>query len=304
MMSKLFDDDSDCGSEEKPCSGIDLVLKPGVKDLGGFSVRRALPSRQRRKVGPWIFFDHAGPAHFEAGDGIDVRPHPHINLATVTYMLEGQFLHRDSIGSVQVIKPGDINLMVAGSGIVHSERTPPDIRSGKHSLHALQLWLALPEEDEETEPAFYHYPAADLPTTEIDGVSLRVLMGAAYGLKSPVKTFAETLYVEADIKAGQSLTLPQAEERAIYMAQGSATLNGTTLEEFTMAILDDSDPLTLHATRDTRVAVIGGEKLSERHIDWNFVSSSKERIQKARADWKEGRFAKVPGDEEEFIPLP
>ncbi len=303
-MSNLYNGNDDCAGDEKPCDGIDLVLKPGVKDLGGFSVRRALPSRQQRKVGPWIFFDHAGPAQFDAGDGIDVRPHPHINLATVTYMFEGEFLHRDSIGSVQVIKPGDINLMVAGSGIVHSERTPPEVRKNKHSLHALQLWLALPEASEEIEPAFYHYPADQLPTRELDGVTLRVMMGSAYGLTSPVKTFAETLYVEADLKAGQRLTLPPCAERAIYMAKGSVSLNGTAIEEFTMAVLENEDPLTIEASNDARLALIGGEKLGERFIDWNFVSSSKERIQKAREDWKAGRFDTVPEDDEEFIPLP
>ncbi len=303
-MSNLYSGNDECDGREKPCSGIDLVLKPGVKDLGGFSVRRALPSKLQRKVGPWIFFDHAGPAHFKAGEGIDVRPHPHINLATVTYMFEGQFLHRDSIGSVQVIKPGDINLMVAGSGIVHSERTPPELRKTEHSLHALQLWLALPEADEEVEPAFYHYPASELPTTQIDGVNLRVMMGSAYGLSSPVKTFAETLYVEANLKAGQRLTLPNCEERAIYIAKGEVSSNGTPIEEFTMAILDQTEGFTVEATRDTRLALIGGEKLSERHIDWNFVSSDKDRIKQAKEDWKAGRFDKVPEDDEEFIPLP
>lgn len=303
-MSDLTTGIDECETTEKPCDGIDLVLKPGVKDLGGFSVRRTLPSRHQRKVGPWIFFDHAGPAHFAAGEGIDVRPHPHINLATVTYMFEGQFLHRDSIGSVQVIKPGDINLMVAGKGIVHSERTPPEIRKTEHSLHALQLWLALPEEDEETDPAFYHYPAEELPTTEIDGVSLRVMMGSAYGLSSPVKTFAETLYVEAHLKAGQRLTLPMCEERAIYMAKGEVNSNGTAIEEFTMAILSKEKDFTVEATTDARLAFIGGEKLSGRFIDWNFVSSNKERIKKAREDWQEGRFDTVPEDDEEFIPLP
>ncbi len=303
-MSDLLAQTNDCESEQNPCDGISLVLKPGVKDLGGFSVRRTLPSRLQRKVGPWIFFDHAGPAHFAAGEGIDVRPHPHINLATVTYMFEGQFLHRDSIGSVQVIKPGDINLMVAGKGIVHSERTPPELRKREHSLHALQLWLALPEADEEIDPAFYHYAAEELPTTEVNGVALRVMMGSAYGLTSPVKTFAETLYVEANLKAGQSLTLPMAEERAVYMAKGVVTSSGTEIEEFTMAILDQRQGFTVEAKTDARLALIGGEKLSERFIDWNFVSSSKERIQQAREDWKEGRFHKVPEDDEEFIPLP
>lgn len=303
-MSSMHEGNDGCVGDDNPCDGIHLVLKPGVKDLGGFSVRRTLPSRQQRKVGPWIFFDHAGPAQFEAGEGVDVRPHPHINLATVTYMFEGQFLHRDSIGSVQIIKPGDINLMVAGTGIVHSERTPPELRQTKHCLHALQLWLALPEADEETEPAFYHYPASDLPVTEIDGVTLRVMMGSAYGLQSPVKTFAQTLYVEADLKKGQTLTLPPCEESAIYMAKGGVDINGTQISEFTMAVLDGSAALTVEATTDARLALIGGEKLGARYIDWNFVSSSKERIQQAREDWKTGRFGKVPEDDEEYIPLP
>lgn len=303
-MSQLHKQSDDCEVNEKPCDGIQLVLKAGVKDLGGFSVRRTLPSRHQRKVGPWIFFDHAGPAQFKPGEGVDVRPHPHINLATVTYMFEGEFLHRDSIGSVQVIKPGDINLMVAGKGIVHSERTPPETRAAGHTLHALQLWLGLPEADEETDPAFYHYPAAKLPTTEIDGVKLRVMMGSAYGLTSPVKTFAETLYVEAHLSEGQSMTIAPSEERAIYLAKGSVTLNGTELEEFSMAVLTADDSLTVTATTDTRLALIGGERLGERFIDWNFVSSSKERIQQAREDWEAGRFDTVPGDDEEFIPLP
>ncbi len=303
-MSNLYSGNSDCQEEVNPRKNIHLILKPSVKDLGGFSVRRTLPSLQQRKIGPWVFFDHAGPARFEAGDGVDVRPHPHINLATVTYMFEGKFLHRDSIGSVQLIKPGDINLMVAGRGIVHSERTPPEVRKSEHSLHALQLWLALPEADEETEPAFYHYPAAQLPTKEIEGVTLRVMMGSAYGLTSPVKTYAETLYVEADLKAGQSLTLPSAEERALYMAKGSVSLDGTAIEEFTMAVLENKDPLTIEALTHARLALIGGETLGKRFMDWNFVSSSKERIQKAKEDWRAGRFAKVPEDYEEFIPLP
>lgn len=303
-MSQLHEDIDDCEAKEKPCDGIELVLKPGVKDLGGFSVRRTLPSRHQRKVGPWIFFDHAGPAQFAPGEGVDVRPHPHINLATVSYMFEGEFLHRDSIGSVQVIKPGDINLMVAGKGIVHSERTPPALRESGHTLHALQLWLALPEADEETDPAFYHYPAAELPTTEIEGVALRVMMGSAYGLTSPVKTFAETLYVEAHLKKGQSLALADSEERAIYLAKGSATLNGTAIEEFSMAVLTQEKGLTIEATSDCRLALIGGQTLGERFVDWNFVSSSKERIQQAREDWKAGCFDTVPDDDEEFIPLP
>lgn len=303
-MSDLYSGDEACKSTKNPNKDIDLVLKPKLQDLGSFSVRRALPSSLQRKVGPWVFFDHAGPAHFKQGQGVDVRPHPHINLATVTYMFEGQFLHRDSIGSVQIIKPGDINLMVAGKGIVHSERTPPEIRKNEHSLHALQLWLALPEADEEIDPAFYHYPADKLPSVELNGVKIRVMMGSAYGLNSPVKTFAETLYIEAQLKAGQSLTLPMCEERAIYMAKGEVGCSGEQIEEFTMAVLSQKEAVVVEASVDARLAFIGGEKLSERFVDWNFVSSKKQRIQKAREDWKAGRFDKVPGDEEEFIPLP
>jgi redox-sensitive bicupin YhaK (pirin superfamily) len=304
VMSNLSQAELPCDSDDNPCSGIRLIIRPGQKSLGGFSVRRALPFPGQRKVGPWIFFDHAGPANFSPGEGLDVRPHPHINLATVTYMFEGQFMHRYSLGNALAIKPGDINLMVAGKGIVHSERTPDELRASGSVLHALQLWLALPEADEETDPAFYHYDSSEIPATLVDGVRVRVMMGSAFGVTSPVKTFAETLYFEAHMEAGQSLSLPPAEERAIYVAAGSIDLNGTAVREHSMAVLDSSPTLTITASADSRIALIGGESLGERYIDWNFVSSRKERIQQARQDWKEGRFAKVPGDEEEFIPLP
>ncbi len=294
------------GSEDQ--SNLDeyilRVLKPGLTNLGGFQVRRVLPSRFRRKVGPWIFFDHIGPASFKAGDGVDVRPHPHINLATVTYLFEGQFLHRDSIGSVQVINPGDINLMVAGKGIVHSERTPPDLRRSGHTIHGLQLWLAMPEAYEEIPPAFYHYDANQLPTAQIDGVGLRVMVGSAFGLTSPVKTFAQTLYIEANLNAGQHLSLPAVEERAIYVASGTVSINNSILDAFSMAILDSRAGISVRAETDSRVVLIGGETLSERFIDWNFVSSDKARIAQAKQDWQAGRFAKVPGDDQESIPLP
>ncbi len=295
-------DNNDCDTE--PCDGIELIIRPGKKDLGGFSVRRALPFPSRRTVGPWIFFDHAGPASFAPGDGIDVRPHPHINLATVTYMFEGSFQHKDSLGNDVEVKPGDINLMVAGKGIVHSERTPDYLRKSGSVLHALQLWLALPEADEEIDPGFYHYDEWDIPTTDIDGVKLRVMMGSAYGLVSPVKTFAETLYFEAYLKQGQTLSVPDTMERAIYVAAGGITINGTTVKEFSMAVLQSGAEIRLEATADSRIALIGGETLSPRHIFWNFVSSRPERIEQAKADWKAGKFPKVPGDEEEFIPLP
>jgi len=303
-MSNSIDAVQNESCTENPCQVIKRIIRPGKKSLGGFSVRRALPHPSQRLVGPWIFFDHAGPADFPPGEGVDVRPHPHINLATVTYMFEGQFMHRDSLGNAQAIKPGDINLMVAGKGIVHSERTPDELRGPGSTLHALQLWLALPEADEEIEPAFYHYDSADIPRLEVEAVSVRVMMGSAFGATSPVKTFAETLYLEAELKAGQSLRLPNAEERALYVAKGELEIDAEPVQAYSMAVLVAHSDITVTAKTDSRIALIGGEKLSQRHIWWNFVSSRKERIEQAKQDWKDGKFATVPGDSEEFIPLP
>ncbi|WP_223787375.1 pirin family protein [Marinicella meishanensis] len=283
---------------------IERLIEPRQKDLGGFSVRRVLPVVGQKMIGPWIFFDHMGPADFPAGQGIDVRPHPHINLATVTYLFEGEILHRDSLGSLATIEPGDINLMVAGSGIVHSEREREVIRNQDHRLHGLQLWLALPEADEETEPAFHHYDKNEIPGTTIDGVPVRVMMGAAYGLHSPVKTFANTLYIEAALAPGQTLMLPSADERGLYVASGQLSVLGQTLDTYHMAVLSPGDVAITATADDTRIAVIGGEQLGPRFIDWNFVSSRAERIEQAKADWRQQRFAKVPGDEDEYIPLP
>ena len=286
------------------CDAIEVIIQPREKDLGGFSVRRTLPTKTRKMVGPWIFFDHMGPAEFAAGDGINVRPHPHINLATVTYLFEGEILHRDSLGSLQAIRPGDINLMVAGAGITHSERERPEVTAVPHRLHGLQLWLALPEAQEEIAPAFYHYPAASIPAAEINGVAVRVLMGSAYGLTSPVKTYAQTLYLEADLKAGQRLTLPNCAERAIYVASGQLQLNDTQVPEHAMLILRPADHVEIFAPATSRIALIGGESMNKRYIEWNFISSRKERIEQAKQDWQAGRFAKVVGDEDEFIPYP
>jgi len=286
------------------CDAVELLIEPRDKDLGGFSVRRVLPTARRKMVGPWIFFDHMGPADFRAGSGINVRPHPHVNLATVTYLFEGEILHRDSLGSLQAIRPGDINLMVAGKGIVHSERERPELTAVDHRLHGLQLWLALPEADEEIAPDFIHYPSADIPALEVEGVPLRVMMGSAYGVTSPVRTFADTLYIEADLKAGQSLVLPNAPERGLYTAHGRVRIGGADLGEHAMAILKAAEGVTVTATTDARIALIGGEVLGPRFIDWNFVSSRKDRIEQAKAEWRAGRFPKVPGDEVEFIPLP
>jgi hypothetical protein len=286
------------------CATIGWVIEPREKDLGEFSVRRVLPSRQVPMVGPWIFFDHMGPASFDAGSGVNVRPHPHINLATVTYLFEGEILHRDSLGSRQPIRPGDINLMVAGRGITHSERERPEVTEQAHRLHGLQLWLALPEADEEIDPAFYHYPEADVPKLDVEGVPVRLMMGSAYGTTSPVTTFAKTLYLEARLQAGQTLAIPDEEERGVYVVSGEVNIDGSHIRAHQMAVLSNKPATTLHAEEDCLIVIIGGEPLGKRHIFWNFVSSRKERIEKAKEDWAEGRFAKVVDDEQEFIPMP
>ncbi|MBT5032644.1 MAG: pirin family protein [Proteobacteria bacterium] len=295
---------------------IDLIIEPDEKDLGEFTVRRSLPAAGQRMIGPWLFFDHMGPATFAPGQGVAVRPHPHINLSTVTYLFEGEILHRDSLGSVGTIRPGDINLMVAGKGIVHSERERPEVNEVEHRLHGLQLWLALPEEDEETEPAFYHYPGEDLPVvkvgSDIDGVTVRVMMGSAYGVTSPVKIHADTLYVEADLKQGQSLALPSADERGLYLVSGKVEARDNSgdasepvlIDKHKFAVLSPNADVQLTALEDSRLALIGGENIGPRHLFWNFASSSKQRIEQAGQDWKDGKFPKIPGDEEEFIPLP
>jgi hypothetical protein len=267
-------------------------------------VRRCLPHPQRRLVGPWIFFDHAGPSQLPAGEGVDVRPHPHINLATVTYMFEGQFQHKDSLGNDLAIQPGDINLMVAGKGIVHSERSPDSEREKDATLHALQLWLALPEQDQEIDPAFYHYEAEEIPQVDFDGIPIRVMMGHAFGVSSPVKTFADTLYLESRLQPGQSLPLPETEERAVYVAEGEVEIDGETVPEHAMAVLTSKQGLAAKANKASKIALIGGENVGERHIWWNFVSTSKDRIEQAKQDWQAGNFPTVPGDDEEFIPLP
>lgn len=283
---------------------IKHLIQPHVKDLGEFTVRRSLPHAKQRMVGPWIFFDHMGPAEFPAGKGVNVRPHPHINLATVTYLFEGEILHRDSLGSLQAIRPGDINLMVAGKGITHSERERDEVNSVPHKLHGLQLWHALPEADEEIDPAFYHYAGDELPRGDVNGVAARVMMGSAWGMTSPVMTFAQTVYAEAILKPGQSIVTPKAEQLAIYVASGQVKVDAQRVEPFTLAVLQDDTQVTVEAASEAQIAFIGGENPGERHIEWNFVSSRKQRIEQAKDDWRNGRFPTVPGDEDEFIPLP
>jgi redox-sensitive bicupin YhaK (pirin superfamily) len=282
------------------------VIDARARDLGGFTVGRVLPSPAHRLIGPFIFFDHMGPAAFPPGRGIDVRPHPHIGLATVTYLFEGEIVHRDSLGSQQPIRPGDVNWMTAGRGITHSERTGTGPRQSGTRLDGLQLWVALPVRHEETDPEFHHHPARDLPAVDIAGTRVRILAGSAFGETSPVRTFSPLFYADAAMPAGSELPLPsEHEERAAYVVSGAIECGNERAERGRMLVFAPGAAATLRAVSDARVAFIGGAPLDgERHIFWNFVSSSQARIEQAKRDWREGRFAKVPGDEQEFIPLP
>ena len=292
--------------DAQAADAIDLVVVPRSVDLGHLSVRRALPHVKRRMVGPFIFFDHFGPAEFNAGAGIDVRPHPHIGLSTVTFLFDGEIIHRDSLGSDVPIRPGEVNWMTAGRGIVHSERTAPDHRAGGEHLHGLQLWIALPAAQEEIEAGFAHHGAESLPTLEAEGKSVRLIAGNLFGLRSPVPTLSETIFADAQLTAGAALPIdPDAEERAVYVVSGEIEIAGDQFGAGRLLILHPGDPITVRALSDARIALVGGAPMDgPRHIWWNFVSSRKERIEQAKADWKLGHFDIVPGDEKEFIPLP
>ena len=287
----------------------DLILQtitPVTHDLGGFKVHRTLPSRPRTMVGPFIFFDQMGPARLSVGTGIDVRPHPHINLATVTYLFEGAIAHRDSVGSVAVIEPGAVNLMTAGHGIVHSERSPSAERAVGPLLSGIQTWLALPEADEEMDPAFEHVAKADLPTVETPGARARLVMGSLWGVTAPTTTYAETIYADIVLDAGGSVPIDAAaDERAIYIAIGEATLDGMTLEPMTLYVLKPGVAATLRSTTGARAMLCGGEDFATpRHVWWNFVSSRQDRIDEAKRAWTAGEFPKVVGDDKEWIPIP
>jgi redox-sensitive bicupin YhaK (pirin superfamily) len=281
------------------------VIKGHVKDLGGFSVARLLPAMQARSVGPFVFFDHMGPAEFPPGKGIDVRPHPHIGLATVTYLFEGEILHRDSLGFVQAIQPGAVNWMTAGRGIVHSERTAPDIRARGHRLHGIQTWVALPVADEETDPSFHHHTASDLPEFEADGVRLRLILGAAYGHRAPVKVFSPIFYLHAEMPAGRQLTLrPDYSERGAYVVEGTVQIGEQTLTSGQFVTFQSGVDVILTAATASRVMLLGGEPMDgPRHMVWNFVSSRADRIEQAKRDWAAQDMGHVPG-ETEFIPYP
>lgn len=284
-----------------------LIENPRLHDLGdGFVVRRMLPVLQARHVGPFMFYDHMGPAEFPAGKGMDVRPHPHIGLATVTWLFEGTIRHRDTLGSLADITPGAVNWMTAGRGIAHSERTPPDARRSGQRMHGIQVWVALPRSDEEVAPEFHHHDADSLPRIAQNGAQLVLIAGTAYGKASPVKVFAPMFFIEAQLEHGASLTLPlEHAERGVHVIDGEVTWGELTIGAAQMATQAGGSTPVVHANKATRLMLFGGAPLDgERHLWWNFVSSSRERIEQAKADWVAQRFGKIPGDEHEFIPLP
>jgi len=286
--------------------GIELVVVPPTHDLGGgFQVRRALPSTQRRMVGPFVFFDQMGPTVLRAGSGLDVRPHPHIGLATVTYLFDGEIIHRDSLGTTQAIRPGEVNWMIAGRGIVHSERTAADKRSADSALFGIQTWIALPRAAEECAPSFQHHAASELPLVEAEGATLRLIAGTLYGARAPVATLSDMFY--ADVMLDAAAQLPVAadyEQRAIYITQGRILIDDIGFDAGQLVVLRPRQPVTVRADGTARVMLLGGEPLDgPRHVWWNFVSSSTERIEQAKRDWRDGRLGTVAGDAE-FIPLP
>ncbi len=288
---------------EEAAGSIHLIIRPKEKSLGDFTVRRVLPASEQQMVGPFIFFDHMGPAEFPPGRGIQVRPHPHIGIATITYLFEGEIMHRDSLGFHQPIRAGAVNLMTAGRGIVHSERAGSDLDRVSR-LHGIQSWMALPDGKEEIDPAFVHTPAADLPEIARNGATTRIILGEAFGEVSPVQAYSQTLYLDCRLSAGSEFTLPEGyEEIAFYVASGQVLTGGMNVPEGTMIVPKPGTTVALQASEDSRVMVVGGERIGKRRIWWNFVSSSAARIDQARRDWRSGAFGSVPGDDE-FIPLP
>jgi redox-sensitive bicupin YhaK (pirin superfamily) len=283
------------------------TLRGQARNIDGLSVSRVLPALTRKHLGPFCFFDHLGPSELPPGRGLDVRPHPHIGLATVTYVIEGEVMHRDSLGCSQAIRPGAVNWMTSGRGIVHSERTPSELRAGGSRLHLVQLWVALPQADQETAPEFHHHPSDTLPELEMSGgARLRLLAGTAYGQSSPVRIFSPLFYLEAVLPAGCTLPLPEEhEERGVYLLSGELSSGSTLIEARSLAIFPARGAPTVRANVDSRLLLLGGTPPDgPRYLEWNFVSSSRERIEQAKAAWQAGQFPKVPGDDVEFIPLP
>lgn len=294
--------------DTRSVDAIENIIVPRARDIGGFEVRRVLPAVGHRMVGPFIFFDQMGPGELIAGSGLDVRPHPHINLATVTYLFDGQIRHRDSLGSDLLIEPGALNLMTAGRGIVHSERSDEPARENDQRIHGIQSWLALPEKFEEVAPSFEHFSTASLPFLREDGIYARVILGEFAGLRSPVKTYGEPLYVDVRMDPGSSLELPaNAEERGIYLVSGTPDVDGITFTPERLLVIREGITITIRNRSEgpVRLMIVGGDAMDgPRHIWWNFVSSRKERIEQAKEEWRQGKFDTVPGDAEEFIPLP
>jgi len=285
---------------------VDRLLTPHTHDLGGFLVGRVLPHTERRMVGPFIFLDHMGPADMTAGQAIDVRPHPHIGLSTLTYLFEGELFHRDSLGNAVEIVPGEVNWMTAGRGIAHSERTSQDERMHAHRVHGLQCWVALPKPDEETAPEFSHHAAGEIPCIAQKGTTIHLIAGEAYGKRSPVKVFSPLFYADVRLESGAVLALPDGyTDQAAYIIHGRILAGEFEAGPRTMMVFDRKSHVSVAALEPSHVLIFGGEPFpEERHIWWNFVSSSKARMEKAKADWKAGRFARIPGDDHEFIPLP
>jgi redox-sensitive bicupin YhaK (pirin superfamily) len=286
---------------------VEQVILPPVRDLGGFKVRRALPSAQRQMVGPFIFLDHFGPVVFRAGAAPNVRPHPHIGLATLTYLLEGEIVHRDSLGSVEAIHPGDVNWMTAGSGIVHSERPPANVQAQGGSIFGQQIWVALPKAMEEMQPGFSNHRKGTLPRLDDNGVSTTVVAGEAFGEKAPIPVYSDLMYVDAVLKANARLQIPSEHtERAVFVVSGEIEVMDQigTFGDEQLVVFKPGAEIVLEARRDTHIMLVGGEPFAEpRHIYWNFVSSSKDRIEQAKDDWRHARFPEIAG-ETEFIPLP
>jgi redox-sensitive bicupin YhaK (pirin superfamily) len=304
-MSWLTADDPRPG-DKLSCDAIEMIIVPRARDLGGFEVRRALPSARRQMIGPFIFFDQMGPAEFITGQGIDVRPHPHINLATVTYLFEGEIMHRDSLGTEQPIKPGAVNWMSAGRGIVHSERTAPERKAKGQKLFGIQSWVALPRDAEESAPNFAHHDAHALPVIEDSGKSVRLVVGSAFGKTSPVQTASEMIYADIALEAGAAIPIDAThEERGLYLVSGNVEIAGDRFGPGQLLVLRPGDAISFRAATPARFLLLGGAPMDgPRYIWWNFVSSRKERIEQAKAEWKSGKFDTVPGDAEEFIPLP
>ena len=313
-MSRYSEEVPADDEREAPCKAIDLIINARPRDLGGFSVRRVLPYARRRMVGPFIFFDHIGPAVFEPGKGIDVRPHPHINLATLTWLFDGGLRHRDSLGTDMVIRPGAVNWMTAGRGIAHSERTDDGDREAGHRLHGIQSWVALPDEHEEADPGFFHHTPNELPTLTSDGgAALTLIAGEAYGVESPVQHLSPLFYLQAEMEAETTLAAPNNyTERAIYVVFGEVEIDGAAVREGEMAVLGENAPVRVLAKDRTRLMLLGGEPVGERKIWWNYVSSRPDRIEQAKRDWTaaaqdgfpEGGPFTLPPGEHEHIPLP